>query len=296
MGKVNILNVALISFKFILISTIMNFLKTSVATDTLTQELTIRQTLVSSDQMFELGFFTPKNSSYRYIGIWYKNITGTKPIWVANRETPLSVSDTGPVLTIGSDGNLKILNGTKKEIWSTDISSKNSNNTIAMLSDKGDLVIKDNSSGNTLWESFSYLSDSLIAGMKIGYNIKTGEKYELTSWKGENDPSPGDFVLGYTTDTPPQNFMWKGSKPHWRSGPWDGWKFVGLYKTYTGYSAGFMVTQDNQQGSAYGSYNPPSTSQVMIEYVSPDGNLKISRWDIGGTDGGVTWVGIEIFL
>lgn len=45
--------------------------------DTLLQVQVVKdgQTLVSSGQSFELGFFSRAKSRARYVGIWYKNIT-----------------------------------------------------------------------------------------------------------------------------------------------------------------------------------------------------------------------------
>ncbi|KAK9942367.1 hypothetical protein M0R45_008036 [Rubus argutus] len=48
------------------------------------------QTLVSPAHIFELGFFSPNNSADKYVGIWHKNISPRKVLWVANREKPLA--------------------------------------------------------------------------------------------------------------------------------------------------------------------------------------------------------------
>ncbi|KAF8377414.1 hypothetical protein HHK36_030791 [Tetracentron sinense] len=69
-------------------------LEISIAADTITptQSITVSdgQTLVSSAQTFELGFFSPGNSKNNYIGIWYKN-SPSVVLWVANRETQLQI-------------------------------------------------------------------------------------------------------------------------------------------------------------------------------------------------------------
>ena len=51
------------------------------------------ETLVSSGERFELGFFTPygRNDGKKYLGIWYYNSPQTF-VWVANRENPLDNS------------------------------------------------------------------------------------------------------------------------------------------------------------------------------------------------------------
>ena len=54
------------------------------------QSLNDGQTLISEDESFELGFFSPANSTLRYVGIWYHKIQNQTVIWVANREKPIS--------------------------------------------------------------------------------------------------------------------------------------------------------------------------------------------------------------
>ncbi|KAJ0867380.1 putative non-specific serine/threonine protein kinase [Helianthus annuus] len=51
----------------------------SSAADTITanQSLYGDQTIVSSDENFEMGFYRPGNSSNYYIGIWYKKVKET---------------------------------------------------------------------------------------------------------------------------------------------------------------------------------------------------------------------------
>ncbi|KAL7243945.1 hypothetical protein ACSBR1_016212 [Camellia fascicularis] len=171
------------------------------ATDTLiqSQPISVGQTLISAGKVFELGFFSPGNSGKRYIGLWNKNITVRKIVWVANRENPLPATDSASSLVIGSGGNLRLLDGMRKTFWSTNVSLP-SNKTVAVLLDKG-------------------------------LNTKTGEKHFLSSWETDNDPSPRTLVLGLTPETPPQLFLWNSSKPYWRSGPWDGWTFIGTLKT-----------------------------------------------------------------
>lgn len=48
----------------------------SQAADSITPSSFIRngEKLVSSSERFELGFFSPGKSNYRYLGIWYKQI------------------------------------------------------------------------------------------------------------------------------------------------------------------------------------------------------------------------------
>ncbi|KAK0602779.1 hypothetical protein LWI29_036840 [Acer saccharum] len=119
-----------------------------LASDTITPTRFIRdgETLVSSPEIFELGFFSPGNSTKRYLGIWYKKSPETV-VWVANRNNP--IIDRQGVLTIINNGNLVLLNKTKSIIWSSN-TSRTVENPVAQLLDSGNLVLKDNfSTGNT---------------------------------------------------------------------------------------------------------------------------------------------------
>ena len=69
----------------------------------------------SNHSVFTLGFFTPRNSTNRYVGIWY--INESYVYWVANRNQPLT--DPSGSVTIAKDGNLVVLNGQNQVIWTT---------------------------------------------------------------------------------------------------------------------------------------------------------------------------------
>ncbi|GAB4831072.1 hypothetical protein Ancab_005082 [Ancistrocladus abbreviatus] len=172
--------------------------------------LSVGQTVASADQVFELGFFSPGNSSGRYIGIWYRNGSPKLIVWVANRESPLSDKDNSPILTIGNDRNLRLLDGKQSTVWSTNISTQ-VNSSFALLSTTGDLILKDTVSGGTLWESFRDPCNVMLnTNMMLGVNTKTGEKRFLTACKNDDDPSPGNFTLGPVPQIPLQVFSGKG--------------------------------------------------------------------------------------
>ncbi|GAB4831067.1 hypothetical protein Ancab_005079 [Ancistrocladus abbreviatus] len=263
----------------------------TVATDTIvaSQVLSVGQTLVSAGQIFELGFFTPVNSSKRYIGIWYKNISPRTIVWVANRESSLAVTDNSAILTIGKDGNLRLLDGKQSTIWSTNISTQ-VNSSSAVLSNTGDLILQDTVSGGTLWESFQDPCNVLLnTNMMLGVNTKTGEKRSLTSWKSEDDPSPGNFTGGLLPQTPVQAFVWKGSAIHWRSGPWNGVKFVGVEGPDAEFTNIFAIQQNNQVGTVYLTFIAYSNSSVYMMRLLPSGSLEFLLWEQSGQLN-VTWV------
>ncbi|KAJ0568887.1 putative protein kinase RLK-Pelle-DLSV family [Helianthus annuus] len=265
-------------------------LRYCTAADTLLNDspISLTQTLVSSNQVYELGFFNPGNSTNRYLGIWFKNITAKKIIWVANRENPLSVSDNRSSLTIANDGNLRILDGDQKTLWSTNVRGQ-FNETIAQLTDMGNFCINDTASGSILWESFDYPGNSLLPGMKLGTKGNTQGKHLLSSWKSEDDPTPGDFVAGLSAEQPPQIFVWRNSKPTWRGGHWDGGKFIGIPEQDAGYSELVTLIPGNSREGAYLVVNLLNSFDINWLYLQPDGVFQMkSRYRVNDT-WGTSW-------
>ncbi|CAN1281431.1 G-type lectin S-receptor-like serine/threonine-protein kinase At4g27290 [Linum perenne] len=187
-----------------------------------------RQTLQSKDGTFELGFFTPGESSKnRYLGIWYRNIPVRKVVWVANRDSPAIDNRSSLIINTAKNNSLVLVSSNKTVLWS---SVANSNplmlkNPVAELLETGNLVLRDQTdsinSGNYLWQSFDHPCDTLLPGMKLGWDSKTRLNRRLTSWKSPDDPSTGDFIWGVKVQSNPEVFMWKGSDKFFRSGPWN---------------------------------------------------------------------------
>ncbi|XP_040361691.1 G-type lectin S-receptor-like serine/threonine-protein kinase SD1-29 [Rosa chinensis] len=210
------------------------------------------QTLVSPGQIFEMGFFSPNSSANKYLGLWHKNISPHKYVWVANRDNPLPATDTLATLRISSNGNLELMDGKQSSVWSANISNCSS----AVLFDNGNFVVKD-VMGADLWESFNNPSDTLLPSMLMGYNSGSGKRNFLTSWKRENDPSPGIFLIGLSTKFLAQAYIWiNGSTPHWRSGPWDKSRFIGMPPSSNSLYLNPWTLDDNvTQGTRYLSYS-----------------------------------------
>ncbi|KAK6116752.1 hypothetical protein DH2020_049485 [Rehmannia glutinosa] len=166
----------------------------SNATDTINADQTIKdgETLVSSGGKFELGFFSPGNSRNRYVGMWFRNITVTTIVWVANREAP--ITDNSGVLTVIRPGILVLLNNTNNNtVWSTN-TSRTVQNPVAQLLDSGNFVVRDGEDDrpeNFLWQSFEYPTDTYLPGMSLGWNFVTGKETYLSSWRSNDDPGTG---------------------------------------------------------------------------------------------------------
>ncbi|XP_016447527.2 G-type lectin S-receptor-like serine/threonine-protein kinase At1g11300 [Nicotiana tabacum] len=254
-------------------------------TISINQSLSGSETLVSKNNIFILGFFSPENSTNRYVGIMF-NTQSQSVVWVANRDSPLQ--DSSGRITISEGGNLVILNAQKKSIWSSNISTA-VRNTTAQLSDTGNLVLKDSSSGRTLWESFSDLSDSFLQYMKLGSDKSTNTTNLLKSWRSPLDPSDGSFSAGIQPETIPQIFIWKNGLPHWRSGPWNKQIFIGVPEMTSFYFSGFELVNDNM-GTAYFSYTYSDQDDGMLYLVlNSTGFLQQKELYDRKNDWTVTW-------
>ncbi|RWR88115.1 Protein kinase domain-containing protein [Cinnamomum micranthum f. kanehirae] len=121
------------------------------------------ETITSPGKIFELGFFSPNNSSNRYVGIWYHNIAVQTVVWVANSDNP--VADSSGCFSIESDGNLVVFDGEEITKWSTNVSISSNTTTSAQVLDNGNLELRDGNSGVVLWQSFDHPSNTLLPAM-----------------------------------------------------------------------------------------------------------------------------------
>nr|GMD08430.1 G-type lectin S-receptor-like serine/threonine-protein kinase At4g27290 [Ipomoea batatas] len=258
---------------YVLLAFLCFFCNLGGSTDSLRpgESVTPNQTLVSADGNFALGFFRPGNSSSSFLGIWYNSINKTV-IWVANRESPLPSQDSEAVFTLGYDGNLQLLDGERNIIWSTNISGSGlaGNSTAAQLQDAGDLIVKHGES--IVWESFDGDSDTLMPGMRLTVNKKTGKRNVIRCWSSSDDPRPGKFSWGIDPKGYPQMFSWKGDFPYYRT-PLLQQGFT--YSTNTppeGYQYYSYATENDEE---YFSYGYVDTSIQVRLILSPDGQMQL---------------------
>ncbi|XP_052201096.1 receptor-like serine/threonine-protein kinase SD1-8 isoform X2 [Diospyros lotus] len=216
------------------LSTVITLLPmAAVAFDTITatQPLLPNQTIVSAGQVVELGFFSLGNSGKWYVGVWYKNINPVRTIvWVANRDNPLTSSSGS--LKIGEDGNLLLVDeAANSVVWSSSNQTSSANSSVAQLLDSGNLIVRrenDVDPENYIWQSFDHPTDTLLPGMKLGWDRKSGVNRYITSWKRSDDPSTGDYYFKMDVDGLPEIFLWANQTRIYRSGPWNGLRFSGV--------------------------------------------------------------------
>ncbi|KAK7272477.1 hypothetical protein RJT34_29095 [Clitoria ternatea] len=251
-----------LSLLFILTKILLFFLQTFSANDSMSrfQSLSEGKTLVSAEETFEFGFFSPGSSEDRYLGIWYKSIPVKTIVWVANRANP--VKDNSSMLHIDSEGNVVLGNQNGTVVWSVSTRKKVLNPIIQLL-DSGNLVArdeKDEDPENYLWQSFDYPSDTLLPGMKLGWDIKFGLERRVSAWKNWDDPSPGDFSWGISLEGFPQVMMWKGSKEYYRGGPWNGLGFSGAPELKTNPVFEYKFVSNKEE--VYYTYNLRNKSMI----------------------------------
>ncbi|KAL1336065.1 hypothetical protein HN51_030471 [Arachis hypogaea] len=264
----------------LVISCFFFFITPSTSLDTLTgtQILTTNQTLLSKNQTFALGFFRGSNTNY-YLGIWYNNINPQTIVWVANRDNPVDNS-TG-YLKIGDNGNFVLLNSSGNPAWSSNQTS--AKNPVLQLLDTGNLVLKDSSdktNNNYLWQSFDYPTDTVLPGMKIGWNLDTGTEKHLTSWKvtGE-DPSSGDFTIKLDYHGLPEAFLRKNQTIIFRTGPWNGEGYSGIPAMKDNIDGlKFNFTYDEHSVLYSFSITEPSLLPRIILTSDTDGEFQRYMW------------------
>ncbi|KAK4768044.1 hypothetical protein SAY87_003185 [Trapa incisa] len=265
------------AFSFVLCCcTLFSALMICSATDTIPAGGLISdgQMVASSGGSFELGFFDPGNSK-RYLGIWYKKIASGTVVWVANRDAPLN--DTSGLLQLSSSGMLVLSSGTKESIlpiWSSTSSHDPTENPVARLLDTGNLVVFAGKS--ILWQSFDYIGDNFLAGMKFGRNLVTGHDNYLTSWKSTTDPSSGDYTNKLDHSGYPQIFLRKGSVIQFRTGPWNGLRFSGMPSLKPNPIYTFEFVYNDQE--IYYKYELINSSVISRMVLSQLGILQRFTW------------------
>lgn len=255
-------------------------LKPSSATDTLTatEFLKDAETIVSESSTFALGFFSPPNSTHRYVGIWYSKPSVKDIVWVANKNSPLN--DSSGIFRVSKDGNLQVLNGKNQILWSSNVSNVDIGGNFsaaAQILDSGNLVlrIKD----DVIWQSFDHPADSFLPNMRLSTTKNLNEKKTLRSWKSLSDPSDGRFTLGMDGFVLPQLLIREGDRPHWRSGPWNGNYLIGVQFNFIDFINAQMLVSSDKEESVSATYFYPNKSLLSTYMLTTEGKMTQIWWD-----------------
>ncbi|RZC09214.1 G-type lectin S-receptor-like serine/threonine-protein kinase [Glycine soja] len=115
----------------LLLSVFLSQISHAIDIITHSQPLHDGSTLVSKNETFELGFFTPGNSANRYVGVWFKTIPARTVVWIANRDNP--AKDKSNMFLINKEGNLVLLGQSLSIIWSTNATTSVSTPVVQLL-------------------------------------------------------------------------------------------------------------------------------------------------------------------
>ena len=244
------------------------FFQICVSLDTIAPNQAIKdgQTLVSNQKAFALGFFSPGNSTKRYVGIWYNKVPEQTIVWVANRDNPLN--DTTGILSINGQGNLVLHTQNQTiQIWSTNVSVSvsSTNNSMAQLLDSGNLVLVQEDNKSVIWQSFDYPTNTLLPFMKLGLDRRTGLNRFLTCWKTKDDPGTGNSSFRIDPIGLPQLFLYMGQTPTWRAGPWNGLRLSGVPEMTQNFIFNIsFVNNHDEIFIMYGIINPGIFSRMVV--------------------------------
>ncbi|XP_049353214.1 G-type lectin S-receptor-like serine/threonine-protein kinase At4g03230 [Solanum verrucosum] len=236
------------------------------------------QSIVSSGENFELGFFKPGSSKNYYLGIWYKNVITQTIVWVANREKPLSATDMNSVELKVLDGNLVLITESKNLFWSTNISNTISSNTlVAILSDDGNLILSDGSNSTTpLWQSFDNPTDTWLPNAKVKYDKRTNTTKMLTSWKNSEDPSPGIFSVEMDQSNKQFLIKWNRTELYSASGSWNG-RILSLMPEMSLNSDRYSFTYVDNENESYFMYSLRNSSKIRLT-LDVSGQIRHLIW------------------
>ncbi|MED6161705.1 hypothetical protein PIB30_063235 [Stylosanthes scabra] len=240
-------------------------------------------TLVSADETFALGFFSPGTSKNRYVGIWYNKDPTKAIVWVANREKPLTHSS--GVLKVNSTGILVLLDSNNTLIWSSN-TTRSAQHPVAKLLNSGNFVVQDDSNSNSdfLWQSFDYPGNTILPGQKFGRNLTTGLNWLITSWKSSDDPSQGSFSYQFDIDGYPQFVLREGAAKRFRFGSWNGIQFSGAPQLKNDSTFRFIMISNEEE--VYYVYWLADSSVHQRLQVTSDGFSNRMSWSDGSSGWG----------
>lgn len=266
------------------------------ATTNITTFLTDPETLLSSSATFKAGFFSPTNSTNRYVGIWYniEESDAMEIVWVANRNNP--INDSSGMLIISEDGNLQLSDGQNMIYWSSNVSHQANSTSVAHLLDTGNLVLVSSATGMIIWQSFEHMTNSLlpqtriIIDLTIDNGLYEDEKPILRSWKSASDPSNGRFRIGMIPFPITEFVTRDGDKTYWLSGPWNGSLFLGVpYMSQNTFEISFDHLEDTLE-ILYSVANVSLLEHFVLNY---DGNVVLKYWDDDDRRWRISWQSVQ---
>ncbi|XP_075643381.1 G-type lectin S-receptor-like serine/threonine-protein kinase At1g67520 isoform X1 [Castanea sativa] len=227
--------------------------------------------LTSLNKTFSLWFFPWGNTTKSLSSLGISDFASNFLVWSASPSNPIA-NDSG-VLTLDNAGTLKITRlGSDPIVLHS--SSQPTNNTVAILLDSGNFVLRELHSNGTikqvLWQSFDYPTNILLQGMKLGISHSNSLTWSLTSWLSDNYPDTGPFTLRCDPNGR-QLIIQKEGVVYWESGVLRGTYPSNLPDETRSLYDFFTVSNEDEE---YFSFINKNKSKLSKWVLTPSGQLK----------------------
>ncbi|GKD29800.1 G-type lectin S-receptor-like serine/threonine-protein kinase [Tanacetum coccineum] len=201
----------------------------------------------------------------------------TKKVWVANPNTPIISTSRAHALSINpKTGNLIITVGGTTLMSITDVQAGPNPNVTATLEENGNFRLINQINNKVLWQSFDHPSDVLVPGMKLGYDLMTGQNWTLTSRLSHSIPGLGAFTLSWEPiDEASQRLLIRRrGQPYWTSGNLNNKKFQYLFANNSSSSQlNYNLTSIFRSTERHLSYEAGEAA-IPMWILTPEGQLK----------------------
>ena len=148
--------------------------------------------LLSKNKLFGFGFYTALDAqSFVLVNI---HLQTSQVVWTANRERLVEKSDK---FVFDDNGNVYLERG-DKVAWATNTTGERA--TSLELLDSGNLVLHGDN-GRTLWQSFSYPTDTLLSGQEFAEGMRL-KSHPIKNKSDYLEFKSGDLVLYSGFQTP----------------------------------------------------------------------------------------------
>ncbi|XP_010256777.1 PREDICTED: putative receptor protein kinase ZmPK1 [Nelumbo nucifera] len=243
----------------------------------------VSDVLTSPDQSFACGFYQVGIDAYSF-SIWFAHSNIKTVVWTANRDQP--VNGRSSRVSLHRDGTMVLTDVDGSIVWSTNTTNKNVDK--AELLDTGNLVLK-NLSGDILWQSFDYPTDTLLPGQPFTRRTR------LISAMANGTHVSGYFTLFFDND----NVLRLA---------YDGPEFSSLYWPNPDYTNVFQLgrTKYNSSRTALldvmGRFSSSDRTNFFASDMGSgierrltldyDGNLRLYSWDNSTASWVVSWLAL----
>ncbi|KAL4565127.1 hypothetical protein LXL04_029212 [Taraxacum kok-saghyz] len=158
----------------------------------------------------------------------------------------------------------------------TDVKIGPNSNMTATLEDDGNFRLINEIDKKVLWQSFDHPTNVLLPGMKLGYDMKRGHNWTLTSWMSDEIPDSGAFTLTWepTEEASQRLMIRRRGQPYWSSGNLNNQTFQYMFALngpHNQYRYNFTYVYNNK--ARYFSYED-STAALPMWILTSRGQIR----------------------